>query len=803
MIKNKRSGLTLIEVILAMLILSILLITYITAFGQGSIIVNKGKGITKDTFSYQEIMENRIIDSKRNFIENDEAEDYKIGIFTDYEDYKTAVDVKEIRTDIRGNRQYVSYVTNYQIKEPESPKIEPFSVGVYDSKGNRVFPWYDDNIRIRASYTLQPTPLIFENRIRWYRSKEGISNPVFSSDYDMVFEEIQKEPNAINYIKELTKNNNLLSKRFYYFEARPYTLAGRLEHFRNEDRILILNRAGSEEWQDFLEDIYFNREAVKIFDKNSEEIYLDIMQNPEYPTLNLDWSNNKDPQGALIAMKVPDIYSNTNFETRVNFRIDPKASVEVSDLLGIGIGLININNNGIMVDLDILNSLISINQIENGVYKKLIEKSNLIDSLEFKNLINENTNKFDWAKEYTLIFQYLKNNNKMKIRLEDKEVSSDFIEIDLQGYNIFPNYIGLKSYSGVDYKPNTKYEIISKYDRNYSSHFYDVRFSKINLDDKPIFFMFGGGLNISASNIIGKNKSIYFDSNLNLENIKNNGHIKVSNIYVKENLEFPKGSHELGSSEEPGEIHVNGDFIEMGNRNIYGDLFIGGNFISKSSSSSIYGNLHVGKDLTLWNGSMNIYGDIFVNGNFKLKDARIHRNVYVNGNVELGWTPWLGNNSKVYYTGTLTYPNNYNQDILNRLIKVNGVEEPKKPNIPELKYPKLKEDSWYLNNGYVSGGKLKDNIKIYTNSYVQSSWTQSIEDIIIVAKTGDIRIENFGGSTIKGILFAPNGKVYLNGGSFEGLIIARNGIDYVQGGGNITIKDIDEIIKDSSNYPFK
>ena len=112
MINNKRSGLTLIEVILAMLILSILLITYITAFGQGSIIVNKGKDITKDTFSYQEIMENLIIDVKRNFIENDEAEDYKIEIFTDYGDYKTAVDVKEIRTDIRGNRQYVSYVPN-------------------------------------------------------------------------------------------------------------------------------------------------------------------------------------------------------------------------------------------------------------------------------------------------------------------------------------------------------------------------------------------------------------------------------------------------------------------------------------------------------------------------------------------------------------------------------------------------------------------------------------------------------------------------------------------------------------------
>ena len=37
----------------------------------------------------------------------------------------------------------------------------------------------------------------------------------------------------------------------------------------------------------------------------------------------------------------------------------------------------------------------------------------------------------------------------------------------------------------------------------------------------------------------------------------------------------------------------------------------------------------------LWEGQRHIYGDVYVNGSFHLKDARIHRNVYVNGDLTL------------------------------------------------------------------------------------------------------------------------------------------------------------------------
>ena len=472
---KNRSGLTLIEVILAIAILSILLITYITAFGQNAIIVSRGKDITNDTFSYQETMENKIVEGKKSFIENNEKEDYKIEIFNG--DYKSTIDTKEIKTDIKGNRQYIAYVTNYEIKEPESPKIDPFEVGVYDSKGNRVFPWYEDDIRIKANYTLKPNPLIYENRIRWYRSKEGILNPVFASEYDIVYEEIQKEPSATSYTKLLTKEDaQLKPKQFYYFEARPYTLAGRLEYFRNEVRILVLNRAGSKEWQNFMEDIYFNKATIKKFNINNKDIYIDIMQNPNHPTLNLDWKLNEDPQGALIAMNIPI----NNEQISIDFQIDQSTLMKNIGVLGIGVGLVDNNNTGIMITFDVDNNLIRIDQIINGQYanQQAIKVIKILEDPNFSTLLEtvNGESRFNWSKEYKVILTPLKNESKISLQIQDKNDNSGCSEPIHVGLIDNLSYLGFKSYSGIDYKPDLRFEIVDKYDRNYSSHFYNVEF---------------------------------------------------------------------------------------------------------------------------------------------------------------------------------------------------------------------------------------------------------------------------------------------------------------------------------------
>ena len=406
MLKNKRKGLTLIEVILAMLILSVILVTYITMFGQSAIHVSKGKDITKDTFSYQDIMENAMVEGKRSFIESKLPGDYSIEVFKNHTKYKTTIETKEIKTTINGNRQYIAYVTNFEIQEPKSPKINPFDVGVYIGD-KKAFPWYQDNIQIVSKYTLKDDPIIFENRIRWYESNKDILNPVFSSDYYMIYEEIQKEPHPKGYINKLIKNK-IKPERFYYFEARPYTLTGRIEHFRNEDRILILNRVGSLEWQNFMEYIYFNK--AKKFAHSNKEIYLDIMQNSDHPTLNLDWSENSNPEGALVGMKVPNICADKSFVTSINFQFDSIA-LNNSTNLGIGMALVDEENTGVIIDLKALTDKISISYIENGKYENgsPLKKFNIQDE-EFKAFREKNGELFDWSKEYSLIIQYHEKN---------------------------------------------------------------------------------------------------------------------------------------------------------------------------------------------------------------------------------------------------------------------------------------------------------------------------------------------------------------------------------------------------------
>ncbi len=329
-------------------------------------------------------------------------------------------------------------------------------------------------------------------------------------------------------------------------------MAGRLEHFRNEDRILVLNRAGSKEWQDFMEDIYFKKATVRRFNINNKDIYIDIMQNPNHPTLNLDWENNENPQGALIGMEIPSAFSNKDFQTKIKFQIDSNAIRDADKLLGIGFGLVDDKNTGLMIDFDVLKNLINIQIVENGEYKNIdnpVKILNTMEDFEFKAFKDKNNGAFDWSKEYSLIIEYLNGKNKINIKLEDDTASSDIIEIDLQNYSFNPKYIGFKSYSNINYKPDTKYEIVSKYDRNFSSHFYDIGFEEIeentsNLPDdndfgnNRVFYQDEG--NGKGTSVIRKGSVSSEDRiNLNRHDMKVTGHdstIVAKSFKVSENL---------------------------------------------------------------------------------------------------------------------------------------------------------------------------------------------------------------------------------------------------------------------------
>lgn len=132
-------------------------------------------------------------------------------------------------------------------------------------------------------------------------------------------------------------------------------------------------------------------------------------------------------------------------------------------------------------------------------------------------------------------------------------------------------------------------------------------------------FVYGSTMNYKGDDVTGANATIVIKGPLTTEQINGGAAIAVTTIFIGGDVSLNGGSGSLGSSADPGNIYINGD-------------------------------------LELWNGSRNIYGDVYVKGDFRLKDARIHGNIYVEGNLTLGWTPWLSATSRIYYTGSLTSP---------------------------------------------------------------------------------------------------------------------------------------------------
>ncbi len=286
-------------------------------------------------------------------------------------------------------------------------------------------------------------------------------------------------------------------------------------------------------------------------------------------------------------------------------------------------------------------------------------------------------------------------------------------------------------------------------------------FADFTIEDNV--FVYGSQLSFSGDFVSGPGATVVITDGLNTNDLNGGTSIAVTTIYIDGDVTLNGGSAGLGSASVPGDIYVNGD-------------------------------------MTLGNGARNIYGNVYVAGNFDLKDALIHGIVYVNGDLQLGNTPTLDPNARIYYTGTIDVPNNYNHpEIVSKCIHQATVPG---FTMPDQTIPPVKSAAWYAARGYTSSGALTSNMKIFADSYSSTSYRPTANNVIIVARNGDITLTGLGGSGVTGVLFAPNGKVTINGGFFEGLVIARDGFVVTSGGTLVTFKNLNVYISNPDDYPF-
>lgn len=785
--KNEQ-GFTLIEAIISLAILSVMIIGFTGAYSQGFFLIGEGRNLTKETFQHQEQMELELLEIKTHFTEHpdDPAAD-QITVFQG-SNYETEIPLMAISQEIRGNRRFEAYVSSVEIGKPKPPELD-LNIGVYANNNwtVEVFPWIDDDIEIRAEYNIHSNPPVFLSTARWHESQENHHNPYFPSGFRIYREEIKEEPSGTYWTS--LDSSELKSGHFYQFEVSPYTFAGRLGQFTHEERIPVLRRAGSPYWQNFIEDVYFDR--AKLF---KTSVASDVLLHANHPTLNLDWDRNDDPQGALIGMAIPESYVGKPFSVTVDFSVDDKMLENNLYNHGVGLSLGDGDNSGIMVTLDFANHMLRVNEVANGSYVKSIAEINLLDDASLTVT--------DWTAITGINIEF---------SVTEIEVSINKGEEVSETYNIshtlvrYPTYLGLKSYGSEDYFPNLKHEIIGKYDRHFSSSIKDVRFKEVIPDfSSELLWVLGGSSQISSGELVGKGKSLLIDTTIDQNWIKSNAHLKVSNIYIDGSVKFTEGSEQLGHAEEPGNLVVRDSFNDRGSRMIYGDLYIGSDFSSTSTSTTYNHNVYVQGNANVGN-TPSFKGDLYVNGNLTISGSiKFEGNVFVNGDliITAGGTPDITDGNNIYYHGAVTHNYQANNSFLNRLIKSPYQPVPKQ-NIPRVTTPQPKLKNWYLDHGYVDveNTEVTSNIKVVTeNGFTSSKHFERAENVIIVALSGDIKINGF--QRLTGILYAPNGQVEIKGGHFEGIVIAPKGFKDKEGGGAVKILDLDEIIANPSDAPF-
>jgi len=282
-------------------------------------------------------------------------------------------------------------------------------------------------------------------------------------------------------------------------------------------------------------------------------------------------------------------------------------------------------------------------------------------------------------------------------------------------------------------------------------------------------FVYGTQLNFAGNSVYGPGATIVITGPLYSSTLNGGAYVAVTTIYVDGDVTLNSGSASLGSSSNPGAIYVNG------NMNLNG-------------------------------GSRDIYGDVHIAKSLSLQNCRIHGNMYVNGDLTLDWgVPTIDDGDYIYYTGTLTAPAYYDTTFLLKCKKVATVPGFSMPN---QTIAPVKTADWYAARGYVSGGSLTSNMKIYSTSGYSYSYSYSsggsnpANNVIIIAGNGDISLTGYGGGGVTGVLYAPNGKVTFDGGSFTGVVIASNGFYVTSGGTTVTFTNLANYFSSPDDYPF-
>lgn len=220
-----------------------------------------------------------------------------------------------------------------------------------------------------------------------------------------------------------------------------------------------------------------------------------------------------------------------------------------------------------------------------------------------------------------------------------------------------------------------------------------------------------------------------------------------------------------------------GDFVVLTQK-----LYIDGSSLIDAPNSTVIVKGDANNEVKISGGDKHINAkNIYINQKLvltsgaKIGNENKSSSIYANGivDVDLNGTAYIY--GKLYHTKELK---------VNQVGSLGSIDSAKVSTIefPISKIPTLETDQWYKTNGWKYEDKDRspqDGLKFlssttydFKNDRGSGNYGSVFDNVNIVSKSGDIIIPEY--FQVSGILFAPNGKVYISGSSkFTGIIVAK------------------------------
>lgn len=173
-------GLTLIEIILAIVLLSIIALTFISALSAHFVMLSNTKTITEDVFTAQKSVERQIEDIKTKIYEGKPVANGK-----DYELFGRDITGYPVRVNINSNKVINTVVGETRTPQFTVPEASDVQLDLYLNTSRQADN--DDyskrpGLNIRASSNVDGNGVFLLNKHEWYVSRPGFYIPIVGVD---------------------------------------------------------------------------------------------------------------------------------------------------------------------------------------------------------------------------------------------------------------------------------------------------------------------------------------------------------------------------------------------------------------------------------------------------------------------------------------------------------------------------------------------------------------------------------------------------------------------------------------------